>query len=404
MDRPTDQSCRREEACTPASMDRARNSSSFALVEELFAGADIRINGDRPWDMVIHDPRTAGRLLADGSLGLGESYMDGWWDCAELDRMLAQVLVARLEERVSRKRLIALGLANRILNRQSRRRSWRVAQVHYDLGQPLFGAMLDRRIAYSCGYWAHATSLEEAQAEKLERVCRKLGLRSGMRLLDIGCGWGSLMRYAAERFHVHCVGLTVSAEQFNYVRATCTGLPIEVHLRDYRDFGRSGEARFDRIASIGMFEHVGHKNYHDYFEMVQRCLRDDGLFLLHTIGKLRADTTPDPWIDRYIFPNHALPTLGELAGASEGRFVIEDVDNFGADYERTLLAWHANLEQARPQLSGQYDERFFRMMRYYLLVCAAAFRARINQVYQLVLSPHGVPGGYRRPAGVTAIE
>jgi cyclopropane-fatty-acyl-phospholipid synthase len=404
MDQSPEMSHRRDETPAPASMHRARRSASLALVEQLFASADIRVNGDRPWDIVIHDPRTAGRLLADGSLGLGESYMDGWWDCAELDRMLVQVLQARLEERVSRRRLIALSLANRLLNRQSRRRSWQVGQVHYDLGQPLFAAMLDRRMAYSCGYWARASSLEEAQAQKLERVCRKLGLQAGMRLLDIGCGWGSLMRYAAERFGVHCVGLTVSAEQVKYVQATCAGLPIEVQLQDYRDFGRGGEDHFDRIASIGMFEHVGHRNYLDYFEMARRCLRDDGLFLLHTIARLRSGTTPDPWIDRYIFPNHALPTLGELARASEGRFVIEDVDNFGADYDRTLLAWHANLEQARPQLSGRYDERFFRMMRYYLLLCAASFRVRINQVYQVVLSPNGIPGGYRRPADGPAIE
>lgn len=362
----------------------------------LLASAGITVNGAHPWDMRIHHPGTLDRLLAQGSLGLGESYMDGWWDCERIDELICRMLLARLDEQVGRPGWWWTLLRARLTNLQSLTRAWQVGRVHYDLGNGLYSAMLDASMAYSCGYWAHAGDLAQAQQDKLELVCRKLRLEPGMTLLDIGCGWGSLMLHAARHHRVHCVGLTVSSEQAAWGQSRSQGLPVRFELMDYRQFNPQGKMRFDRVASIGMFEHVGHKNYRAWFDMVRRSVHEDGLCLLHTIGKNRSGIGIDPWIDRYIFPNGALPSMAEVARVAED-FVVEDWHNFGADYDRTLMAWHERFEAAWPKLQHHHDERFYRMWRYYLLCCAGTFRARDNQLWQLVLSPRGVPGGYRRP-------
>lgn len=373
------------------------DDASLRALAALLAEADVGIDGARPWDMVIHHPQTADRILVRGSLGLGESYMDGWWDCEQLDALVARILAARLDEKVGASALLVQGLRARIFNLQNLRRTWQVGEAHYDLGNDFFEAMLGSSMAYTSGYWADADNLADAQLAKLDLICRKLGLAPGMRLLDIGCGWGSLMKFAAECYGVECVGLTISREQAAYGLDRCTGLPVSFRLEDYRQFNRDGRERFDRIASVGMFEHVGAKNHRTFFEMARRSLASDGLFLLHTIGKNLRRTPTDPWIDRYIFPNGDLPALGQIADAAEDFFIIEDVHNFGADYDRTLMAWHANFEAAWPAFAGHYGERFHRMWRYYLLACAGTFRARTNQLWQIVLSPRGVVGGYRRP-------
>lgn len=389
--RPTHQSGARR-PIRPREQDPA-----LRAMARLLAQADIEIDGERPWDMRIRHPQTAERILARGSLGLGESYMEGWWDCDQVDEFIARVLLARLDEKVGTTALMVQGLRARLFNLQSLRRTWQVGEVHYDLGNDFFEAMLDPSMAYTCGYWAAADTLEDAQAAKLDLVCRKLELRPGMRLLDIGCGWGSLMKFAAEHYGVDCVGLTISREQAEFGQARCTGLPVTFRLQDYRQFNRGGSERFDCIASVGMFEHVGAKNQGAFFEMARRSLKDEGLFLLHTIGKNVRRTPTDPWIDRYIFPNGDLPSLGQVCDASEDCFVVEDVHNFGADYDRTLMAWHARFEAAWPRFAARYGERFYRMWRYYLLACAGTFRARSNQLWQFVMSPRGVAGGYRRP-------
>ena len=368
------------------------------LLASLLALADVQLGGSRPWDIQLKHPDAAARILASGSLGFGESYMLGWWECAALDQCIARIMSSGIEEAAGRLSYIVQGLKVRWLNRQSGRRAWTVGATHYDLGNDFFEAMLDRSMAYSCGYWATADSLEAAQEAKLDLICRKLGLQPGMRMLDIGSGWGSLAKFAAERYGVECVGLTISKEQADFARDRCRDLPVQIVLSDYRTFVDPADRPFDRIASVGMFEHVGHKNYRGFFEFARRQLAPDGLFLLHTIGRHRDGVETDPWIDKYIFPNSELPRLQQIAEAAMGLFIVEDLHNFGADYDRTLLAWHARFEAAWPAFSGRYSEEFHRMWRYYLLAAAGMFRTRENALWQLVLSPQGVPNGYRRPA------
>jgi cyclopropane-fatty-acyl-phospholipid synthase len=360
-------------------------------VDQLLAMAAIVVDGGRPWDIQIHDPRFYQRVWAGRNLGLGESYMDGWWDCPQLDEFFARLLGAGVEQALKlTPRLVLQGLAHRLLNFQSRRRAWEVAHRHYDLGNELFQAMLDSGMNYSCGYWRGARTLAEAQWNKLELVCQKLMLKPGMRLLDIGCGWGALARHAARHYGAEVVGITLSAPQQQFAQEACQGLPVTIRLQDYRDLPAE---RFDRVASIGMFEHVGHRNFGTFLDIVGSRLAEDGLFLLHTIGGGAGKGEGDPWIRKYIFPNGEVPALAAVGRALEGRFVMEDWHNFGSDYDLTLMAWYRNFTGHWSGLQARFDQRFFRMWSYYLLSCAGAFRARNLQLWQIVLSRHGLRGG-----------
>jgi cyclopropane-fatty-acyl-phospholipid synthase len=360
--------------------------------QRLVEPTDIRINGDRPWDVQVHDDRLYQRVLAQGTLGLGEAYMDGWWDCEALDQMVARAQQSDVGRRLVAPTLMLRVAHAKLTNLQSKRRAFQIGERHYDIGNDLYECMLDARMIYSCAYWRGAETLDEAQEAKLELIKDKLLLEPGMRVLDIGCGWGGTARFLAERAGCEVVGVTVSREQAQLARQRCAGLPVEVRLQDYREI----DEPFDRIYSIGMFEHVGVKNYTTYFDVVRRCLRDrQGVSLLHTIGGLRSRHQTDPWIEKYIFPNSMLPSMSQISKAAESRMVIEDVHNFGADYDRTLLEWHANIERGWAQLSDRYDTRFRRMWSWYLLSSAGSFRARKLQLWQVVLSPEGVPGGYR---------
>ena len=360
---------------------------------ELLSLADVEINGNRPWDLQVHDERFYRRVLAQGSLGLGESYMDGWWDCERLDEFFHRILRADLEREVrpwpQLLDLVKAALAN--LQRPSR--AFEVGRHHYDMGNDLYRCMLDRRLVYSCAYWKDASTLDEAQEAKLDLVCRKLDLEPGMRVLDIGCGWGGTAKFASEHYGVKVVGIAVSEEQVSYAEEQCRGLPVEIRLQDYRD--RLGT--FDRVLSLGMFEHVGYKNYATYMRVVRDQLSHEGLSLLQTIGRNRSGTTFDPWISRYIFPNSMLPSSKQICAAAEGLFVLEDWHSFGADYDKTLMSWFENFHENWDLLEERYGERFYRMWKYYLLSCAGSFRARQNQLWQVVLSPRGVQGGYCAP-------
>ena len=372
--------------------DTFSNSRLHRATQELLGKASIQINGGRPWDMQLMAPGVFERAFSKGNLGLGEAYMDGAWNAKNLDEFFARLLATKLTDQIQPLRMLGHVLAARLFNKQDMHRAKQVGKVHYDLGNDFYAAMLDSRMTYTCGYWANAKSLEDAQEAKLDLICRKLELQPGMRVLDIGCGWGSFMAYAAEKYGVQCVGVSISKEQVNWAQQRYASLPLEFRLQDYRELNEP----FDAIASVGMFEHVGRKNYRTYMEVAHKCLNPGGLFLLHTIGKNMRKSAPDPWIDKYIFPNGDLPSIGQIGDALDNLFVVEDLHNFGADYDKTLMAWFARFDAAWPQFEEALGPRFYRMWCYYLLSCAGAFRARDIQLWQWVLSKEGVLNGYSR--------
>lgn len=365
------------------------NAKQF--VSDLLSQADIQINGSRPWDIQIHNDRAFARTLAQGSLGFGEAYMDGWWDCEAIDQMLTQIFHANLEEKIKPLQTLLPILWSRVMNPQRKSKAFEIGKRHYDVGNDLYERMLDKRMVYTCGYWKNAQTLDEAQEAKLDLVCRKIGLQKRMRVLDIGCGWGSFAKYAAEKYGVEVVGITVSKEQITLGQKMCSGLPVELRYQDYRDV----TGRFDRVVSLGMFEHVGYRNYRTFMEVVHRLLPPHGIFLLHTIGGNRSVRSFDPWIEKYIFPNSMLPSIAQIGASTEKLFVMEDWHNFGTDYDRTLQAWHQNFESGWPELKEKYTERFHRMWRFYLLSSAATFRTRKNQLWQIVVSKGGLVDGYQ---------
>lgn len=374
---------------------------SKQLIQNFLGEAGIQVDGPNPWDIHIKNDHFYRRLLRHTDLALGESYMDNWWDCLDLDQFFYRVFSAGLNKKVlfhpkfwrgALSEIFFARLRN-IINYQTQEKSRIVGEQHYDIGNDLYQAMLDKRMVYTCAYWKNASNLDQAQEEKLALTCQKLKLEPGMTVLDIGCGWGSFAQYAAEKHGVSVVGLTISKEQVALGQKRCAGLPVDIRLQDYRELANSA-LRFDRIVSLGMFEHVGYKNYKNYMKIAAQCLKEDGIFLLHTIGNNISSTVTSRWINTYIFPNGQLPSIAQLGTAIEGIFVMEDWHNFGADYDRTLMAWHHNFNAQWDQLKQQYSERFRRMWNYYLLSSAASFRARQTQLWQIVLSKHGLRNGY----------
>jgi cyclopropane-fatty-acyl-phospholipid synthase len=365
-------------------------SKAQDVITNLLAFADIRINGARPWDIQVHDQRFFSRVLASGTLGFGESYMDDWWDCDALDEMCCRAIRAGLDKRFAFRLPNVWALLTALLvNQQTARPSRKVSRLHYDLSNDFFEAMLDPNMQYSCAVFAEGDDLASAQLRKLDWICERLRLRSGLRVLDIGCGWGGLARYAARNYACNVVGITISREQFQYAQRWCSGLDVEIQLRDYREVSE----RFDRVVSVGMIEHVGQKNYRAYMRAVARSLAEDGLFVCQGICGNFSRFHTDPWIKRYIFPNSMLPSVAQLTRAAEGVFIVEDVKNIGPNYDPTLLAWEENFRRAWPRFADRYGERLRRMWRFYLLSCAGAFRARSLHVFSILFSKEGKPIG-----------
>ncbi len=362
------------------------------VIRQALDEADVRINGDRPSDITVHDTSMFTRVLLHGSLGLGEAYMDGQWSCDSLDEFFHRILRHRTDAHLSINiSAVFQTIRHVLMNAQTLSGSRKVAEQHYNLGNDWYERMLDPYMQYSCGYFKDTDDLATAQEKKLDLICQKLGLQPGMTLLDIGCGWGGLARFAAERYGAQVTGINISTEQIAYARKRTEGLPVEVRECDYRKI----DGTFDRVVSVGMFEHVGTKNYQTYMQAVKHALKPDGLALIHTIGRNEARGGPEPWIEQYIFPNSILPAPTEIIRAVEPFFVMEDWHNFGTYYDKTLMAWYHNAEKAWPDFAERYGERFHRMWTYYLKCCAGAFRARSIQLWQLVLSPRGVEGGYQ---------
>ena len=363
-------------------------NKSEKIVRDLLQTADIQVDGDRPWDIQVRDGRLYERILRDASLGLGEAYMDGWWDCQAIDQFIDRALRANLRAEVENNLRLVFQVARaRLTNRQSRGRAYEVGEQHYDLGNDLYRAMLDKRLNYTCAYWRDADNLDDAQEAKLELVCRKIGAHPGMRILELGCGWGSFAKYAAEKHGAQVLGVTISKEQVALGMELCQGLPVELRLQDYREV----EGQYDAVISIGVMEHVGYKNYLTYMDVVERTLKPGGIAFIHTIGGNASITTGEPWTDKYIFPNGMLPSITQLGKAMEGRFVMEDWHNFGPYYDQTLIAWHAKFNAAWPSLKEKYGERFRRMWNYYLLSSAGGFRSRSSQLWQIVMTRPGTP-------------
>jgi cyclopropane-fatty-acyl-phospholipid synthase len=356
------------------------------VLESLLFQAGVAVGGRKPWDIDVHDERFFARVLGEKNLGLGEAYMDGWWDCPRVDEFVCRLLKAGLDESVPGGiRHLLLLLPAVFFNLQSQARARLIAERHYDLGNDLFLSFLDPYNQYSCAYFKDTDDLDRAQRNKLELICRKTALRAEDRLLDVGCGWGGLARFASERHGCTVTGVNVSEEQIRYAADFCRNLPVTLAACDYRAI----RGTFDKIVSVGMFEHVGWKNYRTFMRIIHRCLADNGIFLLHTIGGNESRRSCDPWITRYIFPNGMLPSVAQISRSIEGLFVVEDWHNLGPHYDRTLMAWNANFQNAWPRLQAKYDARFKRMWEYYLLSCAGAFRARSNQVWQIVLTKYG---------------
>jgi len=369
----------------------SRHTRGRQFVQQLLSPAGIDVDGNRPFDLRILDDAFYDQALPHGIDGVLDAYVAGWWESDRLDELTARVISGGL--RIPFANTAALWLSNvsgRIVNHQSRRRSMQVRR-HYDLGNDLFKAMLDRRMVYSCAYWKDVANLDAAQEAKLELIARKVGLKPGMRVLDIGCGWGSFAKYAAETHGASVVGITIAKEQYELGQTLCAHLPVQLHCGDYRELH---EEPFDAVISLGMFEHVGYKNYRTFMKHVRRHLKPNGLFCLQTIGRNTSGFSVLPWINRNIFPNGMLPSAQQITAAAEGLFVLEDWHSFGPDYDKTLMAWFANFQDHWPELADKYGKHFYRMWKCYLLTCAGAFRARDNELWQIVFSPTGVKGGY----------
>jgi cyclopropane-fatty-acyl-phospholipid synthase len=369
-----------------------RQTRARDTLERILSAAGIAIDGTAPWDIRVHDDRFFTRVLTLGTLGLGESYMDGWWDCPRLDEMTNRALRNDVDDELIEWRDRLFVVWTRLRNLQTIARARQVAEQHYDLGNDFFERMLGPSMTYSCAYWRTAQSLDEAQRAKMDLVARKLQLRPGDRVLDIGCGWGSMARFAAEHYGCDVVGITISERQREWAEQHATHRSTQIHVLDYRSTTLQRLGPFNKIISIGMLEHVGRRNYGLLFSVVQSLLKEDGLLLLHSI--FNEHSAVEPWLNRYIFPNGMLPSRRDVACAVAGKLAVEDEHNIGPDYDRTLMAWHENLERhEREGDCPQFEsERFRRMWRYYLLTCAGSFRAGTrNQVYQFVMSKRRRP-------------
>jgi cyclopropane-fatty-acyl-phospholipid synthase len=367
---------------------RQKMSSKNAekIAKELLSEAGITVNGNKPYDIQIHNPKFYSRVLRKQVLGLGESYMDGWWDCDAIDVLITKIIQAGLEAKVKGNWKYTWHiLRSKMFNLQNLNRVYQVAHQHYDIGNELYQAMLDKRLNYACAYWKTANNLDEAQEAKLDLICRKLELVPGMTVLDLGCGFGSFAGFAAEKYGVSVTGINVSKAQLELAKKRYKDLPVTFILDDYR----SASGTYDRVISIGFMEHVGYKNYSAYMEVVDRCLAKDGIAFIHSIGSNISKTASNPWTTKYIFPNGMLPSIAQLSQAMEKYYVIEDLHNIGPEYDLTLMAWYRNFTKAWPDLKSKYDERFYRMWLFYLLSSAGGFRVRGTQLWQFVMTRPG---------------
>jgi cyclopropane-fatty-acyl-phospholipid synthase len=361
------------------------------IAQKFLEQAGIELNGTRPWDIQVHNPCFYKRAILQRTLGLGESYMEGWWSCQAVDQFIDRLVRAQVHHKIKNPLNLKIAIiAGYLINRQTRRRAKTVIAGHYDYESEILLSFLDDYKQYSCAYFKDTDDLNQAQRRKLDLICRKLMLSSGDHLLDIGCGYGGLARYAAENYGCRVTGITPCSEQIAHARQWCSGLDVRFEQKDYRQI----EGSFSKIVSVGMFEHVGYKNFRLFMQIAHNCLSNSGLFLLHTIGGNTSVTTNDPWVEKYIFPNGMLPSIQQIGKSVEGLFVMEDLHNLGHFYDPTLMAWHKRFVAVWPEFEQHLDLSVFRKWSYYLLHMAGSFRARKNQLWHFVFSKTGLPEGY----------
>ncbi len=353
--------------------------NSKKTVKELFEKKGIEINGKNNWDIQVYNEKIYSRILGGGSLALGESYMDGWWDCKRLDLFFEKLTTGRIRENLNFN-LIFLVIKSKLFNMQNKIKSKEVIKKHYDLDNDLYLSFLDPNNQYTCGYFENTNNLNKAQEKKLDLICKKLQLKKTDKVLDIGCGFGGLAKYITKKYGCHVTGISISDEQIKYAKKYTKGLNVTIKKQDYRDI----KGKYDKIVSVGMFEAVGHRNFRKFMKIVERSLKDDGLFLLHTIGQSRTTKSGNPWIEKYIFPNGMLPSIKQIGNAIENLLIIEDLHNFGPYYTKTLIEWEKNFKKSWPKLKKKYDQKFYRMFKYYFLFCAGIFKSRKIHLWQMV--------------------
>jgi cyclopropane-fatty-acyl-phospholipid synthase len=358
------------------------SENAEARVRDLLARAGVAVDGGRPWDIRVANPAFYRRALDGGSLAVGEAYADGWWEAERLDEFFHRVFKAGLHERLAPSPWSGWrSLAGRLFGRRGR------THAPEALGSDVFRAMLGRRMSGACAYWKDARALDDADEAALELACRKLELKAGMSVLDMGSGWGAFARYAAERHGVSVVGVDISQERVQLARELCKGLPVALRVQDYEEV----RGRFDRVVSLGLMEHAGAGSCRAVMAAAARCLKADGVALIHTAARNRAAGPRERWPAAGVLLEDGAPALSRLAAAAEGLFVIEDVHNLGTHYAPTLLAWHENLARRWPGLSGRYGDRLYRTLTFGLLSTAGRFRARQGQLYQIVMTRPGRP-------------
>lgn len=355
-----------------------------AIIEEMVRQADIVLGKD----IVVHDPSMWVDWADRGILAIGESYMEKKWDSPHVDQVMAKLAAMPSETKrklfSSWKTRLLLSIAI-LFNQQRREKELEVAEKHYDLGNEFFRSWLDKNMQYSCGYWKNVSTLDEAQLAKMRMIGKKLQLKPGMTVLDIGCGWGGLARFLIKEYGVKVTGINISKEQIQWCRSISIAEGLQESFHSLNQSYRDLEGKWDRIVACGMLEHVGPKNYHEFFDICKRCLADDGIMLLQTIGaNISKKVLNDRWLTRYIFPHGTLPSIAQIAKASEKKLIIEDLRNFGPDYDKTLMAWHSTFMKVKDDL--QMSEMFIRMWEFYLLYCASGFRERKSQLWQFVFT------------------
>lgn len=385
-----------------------KKSRNRKILNEIFNYADIKINGDNPHDIIVNHSRFYDKVMSNGSLGLGESYMDGDWDCKSLDKLFDNITTYNLREHAKEKCSVVDFVINKISSNGKLKESEKLMKQHYDIGNDLYTSMLGGNpienqnhafMQYTCGYREitenkNEFNLRDAQIKKLELICKKAYLKSGMKILELGSGFGGFANYSSTNYGVEITAYNISKKQIEFSREWNKNLPVNIINKDYR----LAEGEFDRIISIGFAEHA---NLKELMKTAYKCLSRDGLFIIHTIGKLKPIRRTDPWINKYIFPGGNLHSISQLSEAAEGLFTILDIHNFGQDYDPTLMAWNENFQSSWPEIEKNYEHKvngkFKRMWEYYLLSCAGAFRvseenpkAVKNQLFQIILSKESI--------------